>query len=79
MINSLPGKYEETVRSLKRLKVPDDIHIREFIGLFGEPDVMIIFEADDEMAAVHFVSQLAVYVPCTTSLALPIEDFKWTG
>ena len=78
MIHSLPGKFEETVRSLKRLKVPGDIKIREFLGLFGDPDAIIIFEAEDEKVAVEFVSHLAAYVPCKTSLALPIEEFKWT-
>lgn len=78
MIQSMPGKFEETVRALKRLKVPDGIKIREFLGLFGEPDALIVFEAESETAAVDFVSHLAGYVPCKTSLALPIDEFKWT-
>ena len=78
MIQSMPGKYEETVRALKRLKIPEDIKIREFLGLFGEPDAMIVFEAENETAAVDFVSHLAGYVTCKTSLAHPIDEFTWT-
>ena len=48
LVHSHPGKFEETVRALKRLHVPENIKIREFVGLFGDPDAVIIFEAGDE-------------------------------
>jgi uncharacterized protein with GYD domain len=78
IIHSPPGKYEETVRALKRVKIPDNIKVREFLGLFGEPDALIVFEAPDEMTAADFICLLAPYVQCKTQLALPIEDFRWT-
>lgn len=78
IVNSHPGKFEETVRALKRLQVPENIKIREFVGLFGEPDAVIIFEAGDETSAVDFVCHLAASVDCKTQMALPIDEFRWT-
>ncbi|MDD4307885.1 MAG: hypothetical protein PHU53_03650 [Thermoplasmata archaeon] len=77
-ITAMDGKFEETIRALKRLKVPEGIKVREFLGLFGEPDAMIIFEASDEKKAVEFVCLLGSQVMCKTSLAFPIDEFKWT-
>ena len=77
-ITAMDGKFEDTIRALKRLKVPEGIKIREFLGLFGEPDALIVFEAEDEKCAVEFVCLIASQVMCKTSLALPIDEFKWT-
>jgi uncharacterized protein with GYD domain len=77
-IQAKEGKFEDTIRALKRLKVPEGIEIREFLGLFGEPDAIIIFEAVDQKAAVEFVCLIASSVTCHTSMALPIDEFKWT-
>ncbi len=78
IVHSHPGKFEETVRALKRLKIPEDIKIREFLGLFGDPDAIIIFEAGDEKIAVDFVCRLAASVDCKTLMAVPIDEFRWT-
>jgi uncharacterized protein with GYD domain len=78
IVKSPEGKFEETVRALKRLKIPKDIKVREFIGLFGEPDAIIIFETKSEKTAVDFVCSLASNVNCKTHMALPISEFKWT-
>jgi len=77
-IQAKEGQFEDTIRALKRLKVPEGIKVREFLGLFGEPDAIIIFEAPDEKKAVEFVCLIASSVVCKTSLALPIDEFKWT-
>lgn len=77
-IESGEGKFEDTIRSLKRLKIPEGIEVREFLGLFGEPDAILIFETTDEMHAVDFVCMIAQAVKCKTSLALPIDEFRWT-
>ena len=78
IVNSAEGKFEETVRALKRMQIPDGIKVREFVGLFGEPDAIIIFETESEKTAVDFVCHLASYVNCKTQMALPIDEFKWT-
>lgn len=77
-IHTKEGKFEDTIRALKRLKIPDGIKVREFLGLFGEPDAIIVFEAVDQTAAVEFVCLIASSVTCKTSMALPIDEFKWT-
>lgn len=74
----IPGKYEEATRSIRRPKIPKDVKIREFLGLFGKPDVIIIFEATNEKVAADFTVQFGRFAELITSLALPIEEFKWT-
>jgi uncharacterized protein with GYD domain len=77
-IQANEGKFEDTIRALKRMKIPEGITVREFLGLFGEPDAIIIFETKDEKQAVDFVCLIASCVTCKTSLALPIDEFRWT-
>jgi uncharacterized protein with GYD domain len=77
-IHAADGKFEDAIRALKRLKVPEGVKIREFLGLFGDPDAIIVFETKDEKQAVDFVCLIASSVMCKTSLALPIDEFKWT-
>jgi uncharacterized protein with GYD domain len=77
-IESGEGKFEDTIRALKRLKIPEGIKVREFLGMFGEPDAILIFETSDEKHAVDFVCMIAQSVKCKTSLALPIDEFRWT-
>ena len=77
-IESGEGKFEDTIRALKRLKIPEGIVVREFLGLFGEPDAILIFETADEKHAVDFVCTINQSVKCKTSLALPIDEFRWT-
>ena len=77
-IESGEGKFEDTIRALKRLKIPEGIVVREFLGLFGEPDAILIFETGDESHAVDFVCMINQSVKCKTSLALPIDEFRWT-
>ena len=52
--------------------------IREFLGLFGKPDAVVIFDAPDASAAADFAVQFSRVADTTTAFALPIEDFKWT-
>ena len=78
IVNAAEGKFEETVRALKRMKIPEGVKVREFVGLFGSPDAIIIFETADEKTAVDFVCHLSSYVSCKTQMALPIDEFKWT-
>ena len=77
-IQANDGKFEDTIRALKRMKIPDGVKVREFLGLFGDPDALIVFETQDEKHAVDFVCLIASSVMCKTSLALPIDEFKWT-
>jgi len=77
-LESLPGKYEAAVRKFKRPVIPDTVKIHHFLGLFGKPDCIVVFEAPDEKSAADFTMQFADVAEVTTSLALDIKDFKWT-
>jgi len=74
----LPGKYEEGTRLCKRPKIPEGLKIKLFLGLFGKPDALIVFEAPDEGTAADFAVQFGRVAESATALALPIEEFKWT-
>lgn len=77
-MKTLPGKYEEGVRLFKHPKIPDGINIREFLGIFGTIDAIIVFEAPNETVAADFAVQFARVADVSTSLSLPVEEFKWT-
>jgi uncharacterized protein with GYD domain len=75
----IPGQLEEATRQFKHPKIPNNIMIHEFLGLLGKPDALVIFEAPDAVTAADFVVQFGRVADTMTSLALPIEDFKWTS
>jgi len=75
----IPGQLDEATRMFKHPKIPNNIMIHEFLGLLGKPDALVIFEAPDAVTAADFVVQFGRVADTTTSLALPIEEFKWTS
>ncbi len=77
-LKALPGKYDEATRMFRHPKIPDEITIREFLGLFGKPDALIIFEAPSERLAAEFAVQFGSAVESVTSLAMPMDQWKWT-
>src|SRR5207253_4265739 len=74
----LPGQWEEATRLFKHPKLPNNVMVHEFLGLLGKPDAVVIFEAPDASTAADFMVQFSRVTDATTSLALPIEEFKWT-
>ena len=75
----IPGKYSDAIKSLKLpSKIPDGIVIKEFLGLFGKPDAIVIYDAPDERTAVEFVMKFSEYAIPRTSVAYPKDAFKWT-
>ncbi len=77
-LSVLPDKYSDAIKCIKHPKIPEGVKIRECVGLFGNPDLLVIFEAKDEKVAAEFVLQFGRFADVTTSLAQPIEDLKWT-
>ncbi len=75
----IPGQLEEATRLFKHPKLPNNVMVHEFLGLLGKPDAMVIFEAPDASTAAEFTVQFGRVADATTSLALPIEEFKWTS
>src|SRR5207249_2291119 len=74
----LPGQWEDATRLFKHPKIPNNVMVHEFLGLLGKPDAIVIFEAVDAATAADFMVQFSRVTDATTSLALPIEEFKWT-
>lgn len=74
-----PGQFEEATRLFKRPKLPNNVMIHEFFALLGKPDAIVIFEAPDPSTAADFVVQFGRIAETNTSLALPIEELKWTS
>ncbi|MEW5937971.1 MAG: DUF3303 family protein [Candidatus Thermoplasmatota archaeon] len=77
-VRAMPGKFEDTVRQLKHAKVPKGVDVKHFLGLFGKPDAVIVFEAVNEALAAEFVSQFANVAEVSTALAMPVTDLRWT-
>ncbi|MEK6986928.1 MAG: DUF3303 family protein [Candidatus Thermoplasmatota archaeon] len=75
----IPGQLEEATRLFKHPKIPNNMMVHEFLGLLGKPDAMVIFEAPDASTAADFTAQFGRVADATTSLALPIEELKWTS
>ncbi len=75
----VPGQLEEATRLFKRPKLPNNVMVHEFLALLGKPDAMVIFEAPDAGTAADFVTQFGHVAETITSLALPIEELKWTS
>jgi len=74
----IPGQLEDATRLFKHPRIPANIMIHEFLGLLGQPDAIVIFEAPDASTAADFTVQFCRVAETITSLALPIEEFKWT-
>ncbi len=74
-----PGQLEEATRLFKHPKLPNNVVVHEFFGLFGKPDALVIFEATDAITAADFVTQFSHVAETVTSLAIPIEELKWTS
>ncbi len=75
----MPGQLEEATRVFKHPKLPNNVMVHEFFGLFGKPDGLVIFEAPDAITAADFVTQFSHVAETITSLAIPIEELKWTS
>jgi uncharacterized protein with GYD domain len=77
-LKALHGQYLEAIKVFKRPKVPEGIEIKEFLGVFGTADAIVIFSAQDETTAADFTVQFGHVAEVNTALALPIENLKWT-
>ncbi len=75
----MPGQLEEATRLFKHPKLPNNVMVHEFFALFGKPDAIVIFEALDAVTAADFVPQFGHVADTTTSLAIPVEELKWTS
>lgn len=77
-LKALHGQYLEAIKLFKRPKIPDGVEVNDFIGIFGTFDALVIFSAPNEATAAEFTTQFGQVAEVQTSLALPVEDLKWT-
>lgn len=75
-LDIIPGKAEEAIRLARNPQIPTGIKIREFLGMFGKPDLLLIFDAPDERTATQFVLQFSSVTEVKSSLAFPIEELR---
>ncbi len=75
----MPGQLEEATRLFRHPRLPNNVMVHEFLALLGKPDAMVIFEAQDAVTAADFVTQFAHVAETITSLALRVEELKWTS
>ena len=75
---TLPGKNTKAIKILKNPVSPPGVTIVRSLGMFGQPDAMIIFEAESEKCASDFVVQFTDVAAIKTSLAFPMESMRWT-
>ena len=75
---TLPGKNAKAIKLLKNPVTPEGVKIIRSLGMFGQPDAMIIFETDCEKSASDFVVQFTEVANIKTSLAFPMESMRWT-
>ena len=76
-MNIIPGNYKRAIKVFKNPDIPEGIEIKEFFGLFGIPDAVLIFEAPSEEVAGSFILQFGEVAELKTALAVPIEKMRW--
>lgn len=77
-LDALPGQYLSMARLLKKIEPPEGGRIETVMGMLGEPDAFIIFEAPDEASAADFTVQFNEVAQFRTSVIFPAEKLRWT-
>lgn len=74
----IPEKAKELTSKVTNPKMVQGIVIKDMLGVFGKPDILIIFEAPSEKVAAEFVLQFSDLAVMKTQLVFPmkiIEEF----
>ena len=69
----IPGKTKELTDKAKNPNMMQGIVIKEILGVFGKPDIMLLFEAPSERTAAEFVLQFSDSATTRTQLVFPIK------
>ncbi|MGC8996042.1 MAG: hypothetical protein ACP5JT_05120 [Thermoplasmata archaeon] len=75
-INSNPTTYNNLINLMKKLHLPDGVRVIGKYVLFGKPDALIIFEAQNEINALKFVEQFVSVGDTQTHSILNVDDIK---
>ena len=76
-MNIIPGNYKRAIKLFKNPEVPDGIEIKVFLGMFGIPDAVLIFESINEETAGDFILQFGDVAELKSSVGIPIEKMRW--
>ncbi len=67
-----PDEYGDLLHLIENMKTPKGIKIHQKFKIFGKPDVVITFEAEDEMVASEFIKQFGRVSDVRTHLAIKV-------
>lgn len=78
LMTALPGKHAELIKKSKNPRTIEGINIIRFLGMFGKPDNIAIFEAENEEICVDFLKQFLEVADVQTFLGFSMEHMKWS-
>ena len=67
------GKAKELTDKAKNPKMIQGVVIKDMLGVFGKPDIILIFEAPNERTAAEFVLQFSGCAITKSHLVFPIK------
>lgn len=73
LLDIIPGKVKEATDLAKNPKISQGVVVKEILGVFGKPDIIIVFEAPSERVAAEFVLQFSSVAITKTQLVFPIK------
>ena len=76
-MNIIPGNYKSAIKLFKNPVIPEGVKIIRFLGMFGIPDAILIFESPNEETAGDFILQFGDVAELKTSVSIPIEKMRW--
>ena len=69
----IPGSAKELTDKAKNPKMIQGVVIKDVLGVFGKPDIILIFEAPNERTAAEFVLQFSSCAITKSHLVFPIK------
>ena len=73
LLEVIPGDAKKLTDKAKNPKMIQGVIIKNILGVFGKPDIMLIFEAPTERTAAEFVLQFSSCAITRTQLVFPIK------
>ena len=69
-----PERYGDLFHLLRNARVPEGVKIIEKLEIFGKPDMVVLFESENEELAVKFVEQFGKVGNVSTYLAMRVRE-----
>ncbi len=68
-----PEQYSDLLHILEHTRVPEGVKVHRKLKVFGKPDVVVVFEAENEKIAEEFVKQFGRVSDVRTHLAIDVR------